>query len=64
MLLSSGLDALKEEVDNALPGCTFLGLATGLIPELKIRIEAEMDDKKYDNEPYWMKKNEIDKWRK
>ena len=61
-LLECGLEALEREIEST-PGCTFLGLATGLIPKLKSRIILEKENEKYKDEPYWMG-DDIDKWRK
>jgi len=56
LLLSEGLERLQDWVDEALkePGTTLVGMPKGLIPKLKVRIDAEAADPKYDDEPYWI----------
>jgi hypothetical protein len=55
-LLSDALERLQEWVDEQTkqPGVTLVGMPKGLIPELRARVEAEENDPKYDDEPYWL----------
>jgi len=53
-LIEYALELLEKEIDQAELGCTFLGLATGLVPELKKRITLEIEKNRYKNPFGWV----------